>query len=97
MDKPAKKIAIADDEPNIRELIKSFLKNAGYEVQVFENGDDLYDAFMVDEPELSLHVAWQELFVDAVANANPGLQMILATHAPSIILDRIDKCVDLAS
>ena len=51
--------------------------------------------FMVDEPELSLHVAWQELFVDAITKANPNLQVILATHAPSIILDRLEKCVDL--
>lgn len=53
------------------------------------------NVFMVDEPELSLHLAWQELFVDSITKANPNLQIILATHAPSIILDRDDKCVDL--
>jgi predicted ATP-binding protein involved in virulence len=54
------------------------------------------NVFIVDEPELSLHVAWQELFVDAITKANPNLQVILATHAPSIILDRLDNCIDLA-
>lgn len=53
------------------------------------------NVFMVDEPELSLHLAWQELFVDSITKANPKLQIILATHAPSIILERDDKSVDL--
>lgn len=38
-------IYIADDEPNIRELISSFLKKEGYEVRCFPRGDDLLKAF----------------------------------------------------
>jgi DNA repair exonuclease SbcCD ATPase subunit len=48
--------------------------------------------FIVDEPELSLHMDWQEKFVDAVREANPNVQLILATHSPAIILDREDAC-----
>lgn len=48
--------------------------------------------FIVDEPELSLHIDWQEKFVDAVREANPKVQLILATHSPAIILDRDDAC-----
>lgn len=51
--------------------------------------------FIVDEPELSLHVSWQERFVDAVIEANPGVQYIMATHSPAIILDRISSCTAL--
>lgn len=40
-----KKIYIADDEKNIRDLIQCFLENAGYEVEAFDNGDDLLEAF----------------------------------------------------
>lgn len=54
------------------------------------------NVFIVDEPELSLHVRWQELFVEAVRKANPDLQIILATHSPSIILDDTEHCVDLS-
>ncbi len=54
------------------------------------------NVFIVDEPELSLHVKWQEAFVEAVQQANPELQIILATHSPSIILDRTDNCFDLS-
>lgn len=41
--------------------------------------------FIVDEPELSLHIAWQDMFVEAVQAAGPELQIILATHSPAII------------
>lgn len=51
--------------------------------------------FIVDEPELSLHLAWQESFVDAVHKIAPMMQIIMATHAPSIVRDRHDKCIDL--
>jgi len=48
--------------------------------------------FIVDEPELSLHIDWQEKFVDAIREANPSVQLILATHSPAIILDRTESC-----
>jgi len=52
--------------------------------------------FIVDEPELSLHIDWQEKFVDAIREANPNVQLILATHSPAIILDRIESCRTLS-
>ena len=41
--------------------------------------------FIVDEPELSLHISWQDMFLEAVQAAGPDLQVILATHSPAII------------
>ena len=41
----SKLIYIAEDEKNIRHLIRSFLEKEGYKVEAFENGDQLYDAF----------------------------------------------------
>lgn len=38
-------IYIADDEKNIRDLIKSFLESDGYEVSAFETGDELKAVF----------------------------------------------------
>jgi predicted ATPase len=52
--------------------------------------------FIVDEPELSLHIDWQEKFVDAIREANPNVQLVLATHSPAIILDRVDACRSLS-
>jgi energy-coupling factor transporter ATP-binding protein EcfA2 len=48
--------------------------------------------FIVDEPELSLHLAWQEMFVRSVRAANTDVQLIFATHSPAIILDDDDHC-----
>lgn len=52
--------------------------------------------FIVDEPELSLHMAWQEMFVEAIEAANPKLQIILATHAPAIIGGRNELCIPVS-
>ncbi|PMG55978.1 AAA family ATPase [Vibrio splendidus] len=51
--------------------------------------------FIIDEPELSLHISWQDMFVDAVLKANPNLQLVLATHSPSIIGGRNHMYVPL--
>lgn len=53
--------------------------------------------FIVDEPELSLHISWQEMFVESVLAANPDLQVILATHSPAIIGGRNEMYVSLNS
>ena len=54
--------------------------------------------FIVDEPEVSLHVSWQEKFVDALMEASPNNQFVLATHAPSIIAKSVRRtwCEDLS-
>lgn len=53
------------------------------------------NVLIIDEPELSLHIAWQEQFVDALIEAHSGIQLILATHSPSIIADRVDNSIEL--
>lgn len=39
------KIYVADDEKSIRDILCGFLRNSGYEVETFDNGDDLRKAF----------------------------------------------------
>lgn len=39
----------------------------------------------IDEPELSLHIDWQEEFVDILLKSFPKMKFILATHAPNLI------------
>lgn len=53
--------------------------------------------FIIDEPELSLHLGWQEIFVQTIIEASPETQFILATHSPTIV-GRIENetfCIDL--
>ena len=53
---------------------------------------------MIDEPELSLHVAWQrEILTDLQAMADLShFRVLLATHSPQIIGDRWDLTVSLS-
>lgn len=40
--------------------------------------------FLADEPELSLHIAWQRKIIPAVKRLNPNSQVIVATHSPEV-------------
>lgn len=42
----------------------------------------------MDEPETSLHVEWQAVFIDKIKELNPNIQIIIATHNPLILLNR---------
>lgn len=53
--------------------------------------------FVIDEPELSLHLKWQEIFVNSLLTVSPNNQFILATHSPAIVLDKNSYCVSLDS
>lgn len=64
---------------------------------IFEEDQKPSGVFIIDEPELSLHIAWQEIFVDSILQASPNTQFVLATHSPSIIskVKREIFCQDL--
>ena len=53
--------------------------------------------FIIDEPELSLHVQWQAKFVDAVLGASSNTQFIMASHSPTIIMNRLEFCKEIAA
>jgi ABC-type lipoprotein export system ATPase subunit len=40
---------------------------------------------LMDEPEISLHVEWQRVFIEMLLALNPNLQIIIATHSPAIV------------
>lgn len=46
------KVYVADDEKNIRELIASFLREQGLDVEIFETGDQLLLRFMEEEADV---------------------------------------------
>ena len=45
-----------------------------------------YVLFM-DEPEVSLHIDWQEQLIDLILQLNPNVQLILTTHSPAVIMN----------
>ncbi|MBN7122639.1 hypothetical protein BSU01_13110 [Erwinia billingiae] len=48
---------------------------------------------IIDEPEISLHLKWQERFSETIISINPETQFILATHSPDIVGELTDKCL----
>lgn len=40
--------------------------------------------FIADEPELSLHIGWQQKILGELLKLNPNAQIIVATHSPEI-------------
>ncbi len=42
---------------------------------------------LMDEPEISLHIEWQQQLVTLIRTLNPNAQIILCTHSPAIIMD----------
>jgi len=48
---------------------------------------------IIDEPEISLHLKWQERFSETILGLNPETQFIMATHSPDIVGDLTDKCI----
>ena len=52
---------------------------------------------LIDEPEISLHVAWQKEFLSDLIKITElqKINTIIATHSPQIINDRWDLTVDL--
>lgn len=83
-------IYIADDERNIRDLIKSFLESDGYEVSAFETGDELKAAF--DEKSADL------VILDIMMPGTDGLtvckQLREESGVPIIILTAKDSEYD---
>ncbi|WP_373350799.1 AAA family ATPase [Acinetobacter bereziniae] len=50
--------------------------------------------FIIDEPELSLHIYWQEIFLNSLIEGSEDIQFIIATHSPSIVADYSDFIVE---
>ena len=45
-----------------------------------------YVLFM-DEPEVSLHIEWQERLINIVRSLNSNAQIILTTHSPAVVMN----------
>ena len=59
-----------------------------------------YVLFM-DEPEVSLHVDWQQRLIDLILELNPNVQIILTTHSPAVItngwMDHVTEVSDITT
>ena len=57
------------------------------------------NVLLMDEPEISLHIGWQDQLISILRELNPKCQLILTTHSPNIFAngweDRIVFMEDL--
>ena len=85
-----KLIYIADDEPHIKDLIRSFLEKEDYDVQAFDNGDDLFKAFTKKKSDL--------VILDIMMPGTDGLTICTkirqTSDVPIIILTARDSDAD---
>ena len=51
--------------------------------------------YIADEPELSLHISWQEKLLESLMTFGGQMQVIVATHSPDIVGKFQDKIIDL--
>lgn len=47
---------------------------------------------LMDEPEISLHVEWQQKLINKIRELNPNCQLLVVTHAPSILVGGYFGC-----
>lgn len=84
-------IYIAEDEKHIRDLEKVFLEKAGYEVQTFETGEELLNAY--------LHRAANLLILDIMLPDMDGLTLCanirVNSNVPIIFVSAKDKEIDI--
>ena len=64
--------------------------------------DLIFDAekdvlLLIDEPEISLHISWQKMFMDDLLDVSKetGIQSIIATHSPQIVSRHLNIQIDL--
>ena len=54
---------------------------------------------LMDEPEVSLHIEWQQRIISIIREMNPYAQIILTTHSPAMIMggwmDAVTEVTDI--
>lgn len=54
---------------------------------------------LMDEPEVSLHIEWQQRIIAIIREMNPNAQIILTTHSPAMIMggwmDAVTEVTDI--
>ena len=53
------------------------------------------DFILLDEPEISLDIEWQEKLLSTISKLAPNSQIIVASHSPSIMGDYFDESVEI--
>jgi predicted ATP-dependent endonuclease of OLD family len=59
--------------------------------------DNQHYVLFMDEPEVSLHIDWQQKLIEMILDLNPNVQIILTTHSPAVIMNGwMDKVTEVS-
>ena len=54
---------------------------------------------LMDEPEVSLHIEWQQRIISIIREMNPNAQIILTPHSPAVVMggwmDAVTEVTDI--
>ncbi len=107
--KTDKKIS-SDEKDNSIVFLQGNLKLTSYQLSSGEKQiliillkvllqDNQPSILLMDEPEISLHLEWQQQLIDCIRTLNENCQIIIATHSPSIFakgwFDKITRMEDI--
>lgn len=83
-----KEISFENLSSGERQVIYIFLKVA--------NATKDNALILMDEPEISLHLAWQEKLISEIRKVNDKSQLIIVTHSPAIVMNGwMDSFIDI--
>ena len=85
-----KLIYVADDDYSIREALKTFLENTGYEVSLFETGDLLLTAF----ENRAAHLVILDVMMPGSSGFTICKEIRRFSHVPIIMLTARDSDLD---
>ena len=102
-----KKVSFVDDELEIRLRNNNkvdYKKLSSGERQVIFiflkviNGSVDNSLILMDEPEISLHLSWQENLLSEIVKVNSNSQIIIVTHSPAVVMNGwLDSFVDITN
>lgn len=83
-----KKLQIKELSSGERQLVYTLLKAS---IAAQRNA-----ILLMDEPEISLHLSWQETLISHLRNINQHGQIIIVTHSPAVVMNGwMDSYVDI--
>ncbi|MCH7333832.1 AAA family ATPase [Acinetobacter modestus] len=60
------------------------------------NANENNALILMDEPEISLHLSWQESLLSEIRKVNKNSQIIIVTHSPAIVMNGwMDSFIDI--